>query len=191
MTISMLFFLALGLSMDAFAVSISNAMCYKNMNSRQATLNAACFGIFQGLMPVVGYFAGRVFEGFITAIDHWVALILLGIIGGKMLVEGIKALREPDSCPQGNVFTTKTMLVQAVATSIDALAVGISLAALEVNIWSSAGLIALLTFVVCLFGALLGKKFGMILGDWAEILGGGILVFIGIKIFVEHMGWIG
>lgn len=89
--------LSLGLSMDAFAVSISNALCYDNMTHKQGTLNALCFGIFQGIMPLLGYFAGRLFAGPIQALDHWIALVLLGFIGGKMLVEGIRALKQPES----------------------------------------------------------------------------------------------
>lgn len=187
MDIVTLVLLALGLSMDAFAVSISNSMCYAGITGKWRFANSACFGIFQGLMPIIGFFAGRLLGGFITAVDHWLALILLGFIGGKMAIEGIKALRSPNSCPAAQTFGVKTMLMQALATSIDALAVGISLAALSVNIWAAAGLIALATFVICLLGALLGKGFGALLGDWAQILGGLLLVGIGLKIFIEHM----
>lgn len=187
MSTTTLLLLALGLSMDAFAVSVSNAMCFKGLSGRQALVNSAIFGVFQGVMPLAGYFAGRLFEGVVTAVDHWVALILLGVIGGKMLWEGVRAIRQPESCPAGETFGVKTMLVQAVATSIDALAVGISFAALSVNIWLAAGEIALVTFVICALGGLLGRKFGALLGDWAKIVGGVILVGIGLRIFIEHM----
>lgn len=187
MQISLLFLTALGLAMDAFAVSVSNSMCYRNLSFRQIVANSLTFGFFQALMPLAGFFAGRIFAGKIEAIDHWVALLLLCLIGGKMLFEGIRALKnEGQSCPAG-LFGLRTLLTQAVATSIDALAVGVSFAALAVNIWLAVGLIGVVTFVFCIFGGLLGKKFGALLGDWAEILGGLILVGIGIKIFVEHL----
>lgn len=182
-----LVFLALGLAMDAFAVSISNTMCYVGLTRRQALASSICFGAFQGAMPIIGFFAGRLFYKLISTIDHWIALVLLGIIGGKMLVEGIRALRKPESCPQGAKYNTKTMLLQGVATSIDALAVGISFAALSVNIWAAAGLIAVITLVLCIVGSELGRGFGALLGDWAQIFGGLILLVIGLKIFVEHM----
>ncbi|MDL2324227.1 manganese efflux pump MntP family protein [Ruminococcaceae bacterium OttesenSCG-928-A16] len=187
MSITMLFFTALALSMDAFAVSVSNSMCFTGLSKKQGLANSACFGLFQGIMPIIGFFAGQLLGNFIAQVDHWVALILLGFIGGKMLLEGIQALRKPESCPAKQNFTLKTMVVQAIATSIDALAVGISFAALSVNIWGAAGIIALTTFVCCLIGVFLGHKFGLLLGDWAQIFGGAILVGIGLKIFVEHM----
>lgn len=182
-----LLLLALGLSMDAFAVSVSNAMCFKALTRKQAFANSLAFGVFQGGMPVVGFFAGRLFEGFVTAVDHWIALVLLGFIGGKMVAEGIRALHAPESCPAGQTFSVKTMLVQAVATSIDALAVGISFAALAVNVWLAAGAIALLTFAICVAGSAIGRKFGALLGDWAKIVGGVVLAGIGLRIFIEHM----
>lgn len=180
--------MALALSMDAFAVSISNAMCIKGITGKQMLVTSVSFGLFQGVMPIIGFFAGRLMEGFIQAVDHWVALVLLGFIGGKMLVEGIRAMRQAEDCPvEGTMFTVRGMLVQAVATSIDALAVGISLAVLSVNIWFSAGIIAATTLVCCLLGGVLGKRFSTLLGDWAQVLGGLLLVGIGLKIFIEHM----
>lgn len=177
---------ALGLSMDAFAVSISNTMCYKNMRRRQALAASASFGFFQGLMPLVGFLAGQLIHGWIQAVDHWVALVLLGFIGGKMIIEGIRALRKPGDAPRQECYSLRAMLLQALATSIDALAVGISLAALSGGILVPALVIAVITFVVCNAGSELGRKFGVLLGDWAQITGGGVLVGIGVKIFVEH-----
>lgn len=179
---------AVGLSMDAFAVSVSNAMCYAGLSKKQMFASSVAFGVFQGLMPALGFLFGALLGGFIQAIDHWLALILLGIIGGKMLVEGIRALRAGANCPvELPVYSFKTMLLQAVATSIDALAVGISFAALSVNILFASSVIALITFGVCLVGGALGRRFGILLGDWAQIFGGVILVAIGLRIFMEHM----
>ena len=182
---------AVGLSMDAFAVSISNALCYKNLSGKQAFANSLSFGIFQGVMPVIGFFAGRLLGDWITSIDHWLALVLLGFIGLKMLLESIRSLRKPDDCPPDRKFGLNTMLVQSVGTSIDALAVGISFAALSVNIWLAAGSIAVVTFFVCILGCKVGSKAGALLGDWAGIMGGLILIGIGVKIFIEHTLGIG
>ena len=187
MTKTALFFLALGLSMDAFAVSVSNSLCYPNLKKRQIFMTSGSFGLFQGLMPLIGFFVGRLLGEVIMQIDHWLALVLLGFIGGKMAIEGIKVLVKPEENPEPAPFTTKTMLVQAVATSIDALAVGLSLAALSMDIWSAAASIAVITFGCCVIGGFIGRKFGALLGDWAQIFGGLLLVGIGLKIWLEHM----
>lgn len=177
---------ALALSMDAFAVSVSNGMCYPKMSGGQRITAAAAFGIFQGIMPIAGFFGGVMLGGVIRSIDHWVALALLGAIGGKMAVEGIRSFRAQEKDANLPEYTFKTMLVQSFATSIDALAVGISFAAFSVNIWAASGIIAAITFTVCLAGALAGKLAGGFLGRWAQVLGGLVLVGIGVKIFLEH-----
>lgn len=182
-----LLLLAVGLSMDAFAVSISNAMGYAGLSKKQMLATSASFGLFQGIMPTIGFFGGTLLAGVIQGFDHWVALVLLGFIGGKMLVEGIWAIRKPEDAPEAARYTVKTMMVQSLATSIDALAVGVSFAALSVNIWLSVLVIACITFAISLIGGILGRRFGALLGDWAQILGGVILVGIGLRIFVEHM----
>ena len=125
-----LFLLACGLAMDAFAVSLSNGLCYHNFRRSQAALSAVTFGIFQAIMPVIGYFAGRFFSEAISSVDHWIAFILLGLIGGHMLLEAIREIRHPEACAEKRPFTLRILLVQAVATSIDALAVGVSLPSL-------------------------------------------------------------
>lgn len=180
--------LAIGLAMDALAVSISNAMCYQNMNRKWALLTAGAFGLFQGIMPVIGWFAGIAFTKYIESIDHYVALVLLGFIGIKMIVEAIREIRHPEACDATKQLNLKMLGVQAVATSIDALAVGISFAAIHggLNIFSSASIICGITFICSLIGILIGKKFGGLLGQKAEIFGGLILVLIGVKIFLEH-----
>ena len=181
-----LFVLAFGLSMDAFAVSVSNSLCFHSLRRGQAVLTSFSFGLFQGLMPAAGYWAGRAFARTVSAVDHWVAFVLLGFIGGKMIWDAVEEQRAPQ--PGGaKAFSLRLMLVQAFATSIDALAVGVSFAALEVNILTAASFIAGVTFACCLIGHLLGKAFGSWLGGKAEVLGGVILIGIGLKILIEHL----
>lgn len=187
MDIMTLLLLAVGLSMDAFAVSITNGLCIKNVSKAQGIKVGLAFGLAQGIMPVIGFVAGQTFRGAISSIDHWVALILLGAIGGKMIVEAVKEMRTPESCPVSGVLTNKMLLLQAVATSIDALAVGISLAVMNVNIWLAASFIACVTFLFSVAGVFIGKKSGSFLKNKAELAGGVILVLIGLKIFLEHM----
>ena len=184
MSIVTILLIGLGLSMDASAVSMSNAMNQKNMRFRWALAMALSFGLFQGIMPLIGYFAGSVFAGYISHIDHWIAFLLLGVIGGKMMFDGFKKEEDEPDCKR---LTIKILLVQSVATSIDALAIGVSFAAMNVNIWSAAGLIAATTFCCSLIAVFLGKKFGNLLGQKAEIFGGTILVLIGLKILIEHL----
>ena len=187
MTAATLFILAVGLSMDAFAVSISNGMCYRNIGLKQALATAVTFGIFQGGMPILGYFGGRLAEDLISSLDHWIALVLLGFIGGSMILESMKESGvSKDSCVT-KTMGVKDLAVQGLATSIDALAVGISLAALKTDIVAAAGFITVITFGVCLAGVFLGKRFGDFLGGKAKICGGLILIGIGVKIFVDHM----
>lgn len=178
-------FLAVGLSADAAAVSISNTLCIGKVKLKHALSMALSFGIFQGIMPLIGYYAATSFSNYIKSCDHWIALILLVIIGGKMLYESIN----DDGKQECSVFSLsfKLLIVQAIATSIDALAVGISLSVLSVNIFSAIAIISLVTFICCLIAVMVAKRFGTLLGKRAGIVGGIILILIGIKIFVEHM----
>lgn len=187
-----LFLIAVGLSMDAFAVSIGNGLSMKEKQTKAALAIAVSFGFFQALMPTLGYFLGTAFEQIIREFDHYIALIFLGFIGGKMIFDGIKELRarkkgeEPEE--KGFKLSFGTLMIQAVATSIDALIVGVSFAALpDVNIWAAVVLIGITTFAISLIGVFFGKKFGQLLGSRAEIFGGIILVGIGLKVFIEHM----
>jgi putative Mn2+ efflux pump MntP len=183
----MLIFTSLGLSMDACAVSISNGMCFCNINKKQILSTAFAFGLFQALMPLIGYIIGSTFSDTITFLDHWIALILLGFIGGKMIVEALNELKYPEACLNVEKnLTLKTLLLQAIATSIDALAVGIGFAVIKVDIINAALYIGIITFINSIIGSNLGKKFGEMFKQKAEIMGGAILVLIGLKIFIEH-----
>lgn len=176
--------IGIGLSMDAFAVCATNGIVYKNANKKWGLMMALCFGVFQAAMPTIGYFLGSAFAGYIKAFDHIIALVLLGFIGGKMIFDSIKSDEENE---QGLKLTVPILLLQGVATSIDALAVGISFAALEsVNIASSVTIIGITTFVLSIIAVIAGKKFGSLLNNKAQLIGGLILIGIGVKIFIEH-----
>ena len=188
MTIPVIFLIGIGLSMDAFAVSVTDGLSTANLKKMRMLMTAVCFGVFQGLMPVIGYFLGKAFEVYICAFDHWIALALLGYIGGKMIFDAIRG--EEDTGEY--VLTTKLILTQGIATSIDALAVGVSFAALpDVSIWLAAILICCTTFAFSIVGVMFGKRMGQKLGSHAQLVGGIILLCIGIKIFVEHMFFAG
>lgn len=181
-----LIFIALALSMDAFAVSISNTLCYPKLSKRWMFFVSFIFGLFQMIMPLIGYFSGKIFYSYISRIDHWVALILLCFIGGKMLYEAIHSWHEPANTSE-KILSLRTILLQAIATSIDALAVGLSLGAIGENILIASSIIGMITLLCCLLGHLIGKQFGNLLGKRAEVLGGIILIVIGGKIFLEHI----
>ena len=174
---------AIGLAMDAFAVSICKGLSMKKMSWKKAIIVGGYFGIFQGLMPVIGYFLGTTFENLVTKIDHWIAFGLLVFIGINMLKEAFG--KDCENCNDNVDF--KTMLVLAIATSIDALAVGITFAFLKTNIVLASILIAIITFVVCIIGVKIGNKFGDKYERKAETVGGLILIFMGIKILLEHL----
>ncbi|HEY5583741.1 MAG TPA: manganese efflux pump MntP family protein [Ruminiclostridium sp.] len=185
MAITELILLAIGLSMDAAAVSISNSLCIRKITLKHVLQMALMFALFQGIMPLVGYFTANAFKNIISQFDHWIVLILLTIIGGKMIREAIKANVDQE-CSRFSL-TFKLLLVQAVATSIDALAVGVSFSALKVNIYYAISIISLITFICCIIAVLISKRFGNVLGKRAGIVGGIILIVIGLKIFIEHM----
>lgn len=182
-----LFLIAVGLSMDAFAVSICKGLKMQRFNVRHAGVIALAFGGFQALMPVIGWFLGKQFESHITGIDHWIAFVLLAVIGGKMAVESFKK-EEEDSSKENEKLDVKELLVLAVATSIDALAVGITFAFLQVSIVPAVSLIGVITFVLSAVGVFIGHKFGAKFKSKAELVGGIILILIGLKILLEHLG---
>jgi len=180
-----LLLIAIGLSADAFAVSVTNGMCMKNIKLKWAFAIALTFGLFQGAMPVIGFALGSHFTEYITKYDHIIALILLGFIGGKMIIEAVKGNRTGENCKIAKL-TFGTLMVQGVATSIDALAVGVSFVAMNVSIVNASSFICGITFILSFFAVIIGKKFGSFLNNKAEIIGGSILIIIGLKIFIEH-----
>lgn len=182
-----LLLLALALAMDAFAVSVANGMCIRRIKASGAFAMALSFGIFQGLMPVAGFLLGKTFASYIESIDHYIAFALLGAIGGKMIYDAIKEMKNPEVCSYREGMTFAGLMVQSVATSIDALIVGVTFAAIGVDIIGAASIIALITFICCFIGVFIGKCCGNMLSTKAEIVGGIVLVGIGLKIFIEHM----
>lgn len=178
-----LFIIAVGLSMDAFAVSICKGLSMKKMCWKNALLAGIYFGGFQMLMPLIGYFLGTGFQDKITSIDHWIAFVLLGAIGANMIKESFSEEEEMDCS-----FGFKTMLLLAVATSIDALAVGVTFAFLKVSILPAVSLIGLTTFCLSIVGVRVGNVFGSKYKSKAELAGGIILILMGIKILLEHLG---
>lgn len=188
-----LIFTGFALSMDAFAVSITKGMTIKNLKKSTAVKMALAFGIFQGGMPLLGWALGISFESYIKSIDHWIAFILLGFIGFNMIKGFFDDRKEKDASSLEFSATTdiddlsnKEIIMLAVATSIDALAVGISFAFLNVNIILAASIICIITFLVCVVGVFVGNKVGDIFNGYAELVGGIILILIGFNIFNEH-----
>lgn len=190
MNISEIFLIGVGLSMDAFAAAVCKGLNQKKFNIKNGFIIALFFGGFQALMPFLGWALGKQFEKYITSIDHWIAFVLLGFIGGKMIYEALTEKEETQESAVREILDLKEILVLSVATSIDALAVGITFAFLTVNIVSSVTLIGLTTFVISFAGFVIGNKFGAKYQNKAELLGGIILVLIGFKILLEHTGLI-
>lgn len=190
MNLAELLILAVGLAMDAFAVAVCKGLSIRKISIKHPVVVGLYFGIFQAAMPLIGYFLGKQFSDKISAIDHWVAFILLGIIGVNMIRGSIKEEEEED-CGCGetdNSLNVKGMLVLAVATSIDALAVGITFAFLKVNIFMATSFIGIVTFLISAAGVVIGNVFGGKLKSKAEMAGGIILVCLGTKILLEHLG---
>ena len=176
--------LAVGLAMDAFAVSICKGLSMKKMNWKKAIIIAFYFGVFQAIMPVLGYFLDTTFESLITKFDHWVAFILLLAIGGNMIKESF----DKEDEKKNDKVDFKTMVILALATSIDALAIGITFAFLDVNLALAVSIIGIITFIISIFGVKIGNRFGNKSQNKAELAGGIILVLLGIKILLEHLG---
>lgn len=181
-----LILLSVGLAMDAFAVAICKGLNMRKMNYKNALILALFFGGFQALMPAIGYLLGKQFEKYITSIDHWIAFILLSIIGIQMIAESFK--KDEDKEEDADKLNLKEYFMLAIATSIDALAVGISLAFLSVSLVKSVSFIGIITFVISFFGVFIGNKFGARFKSKAEFAGGAILILIALKILLGHLG---
>lgn len=184
-----LFLLGVGLSMDAFAVSVCKGLGMRKLNKKQALIIGLYFGGFQALMPFVGWLLGSQFQKYITSIDHWIAFILLGFIGGKMMIEAVREWNEEEVVDvMDALIDHKNMLVLAVATSIDALTVGITFAFLGTPIVEAITIIGITTMVISIAGVVVGNFFGSRYKSKAEFIGGLILVLLGLKILLEHLG---
>jgi putative Mn2+ efflux pump MntP len=193
--------ISLSLSLDAFAVSVGSGICSRDLRRFHIFRAAFAFGLFQFLMPIIGWLLGNSFRTYIESFDHWVAFGLLAIIGIKMIIESREA--EEVSCPvpengensaksdgNSNKFDVKnlwTLFVLAIATSIDAMAIGLSYSLINQSIWVPASAIGIITFAVCLLGFEFGKRIGTLFEKWAQIIGGIVLVLIGTKILLEHL----
>lgn len=177
--------LAIGLSMDAFAVSICKGLALKKITLKNAAIVGAWFGGFQAFMPLIGYFLGIQFKDYITSVDHWIAFVLLTLIGLNMIKESFSKNEEKESAS----LSCRTMVVLAVATSIDALAIGVTFAFLNdsVNIYFAVCTIGVITFLLSAFGVKIGNIFGIRYKSKAELAGGIILILLGIKILLEHL----
>ena len=184
MNMIMILFIAFGLAMDAFAVSITNGITIKHQRINNALKIGLFFGSFQALMPLIGWVAGIRLRGFISGFDHWVAFGLLSLIGGKMIYESMKIGSNDNEIKSLNVFV---LLMLSIATSIDALAVGLSFAFLKISIVTPIIVIGIVTFILSFLGVLVGNKLGHFFEKKMEFLGGLILIGIGIKILIEHL----
>ena len=178
-----LFILAVGLSMDAMAVAICKGLSVPKLKVRHALITGLYFGGFQAVMPLIGYFLGRQFQSYIESIDHWIAFVLLVLIGGNMIKESFSEAEEVNCS-----FCPKAMIPMAVATSIDALAVGVTFAFLQVKIVPAVSFIGIITFTLSAVGVYVGHLFGAKFKSKAELVGGIVLVFMGIRILLDHLG---
>lgn len=189
MTFFDIFLIGIGLSMDAFAVSICKGLCMKRLDYRHSFIIALFFGGFQALMPLIGFYLGTFFEEYITSFDHWIAFLLLAYIGGKMLYETHIADDDGEVCSILYRLDIRELFLLAIATSIDALAVGITFSFYkDTNIWSNIAIIGVTTFVIGFAGVAIGNKFGTKFKKKAEVAGGLILILIGVKILLEGIG---
>ena len=186
-----IFFIGTGLSMDAFAVSVCKGLGMHRIDYGRALVIALFFGVFQGLMPVIGWLVGSAFAVYVTAVDHWIAFALLAFVGGKMLWDAFHDEgEEEDDETSTQKLDLRELFMLAIATSIDALAVGISFSFLQIDIAAAALIIGCTTFVLSLVGVVVGNRFGARFEKPSQIAGGIVLIAIGLKILLEHLGLI-
>ena len=176
--------IGVGLAMDAFAVSICKGLAMRRMNYKKAIIIAGFFGVFQALMPALGYVLGTTFANKIAAIDHWIAFILLALIGANMIKEALSS--DDDEC-QDDSLRLGDLIMLSIATSIDALAVGITFAFFNVSLLLSVSMIGIITFIICVIGVKVGNVFGEKYKSKAELAGGLILIVMGAKILIDHL----
>lgn len=188
MSLLELLIIAVSLSADAFAVSVCKGLAMKRIRWGQALMIALFFGVFQAGMPLLGYFLGVQFSKLVEPVDHWVVFILLGVIGGKMIWDGVRGEDDEAGAQEGERISVGELVLLALATSIDAFAVGCTFAFMNVDIWVAVGVIGITTFALSLVGVLLGNRFGTRYNRPATILGGVVLVLIGVKTLLEHLG---
>ncbi len=186
-----LLFLGIGLAMDAFAVAVCKGLAMRKVNKKQAVVIGLFFGGFQALMPFIGWVLGSQFETYITSVDHWIAFALLGLIGGKMIFEALKPEEDVEIAEMDAPLDLKELLVLAVATSIDALAIGITFAFLDYPIVEAVTIIGVVTFFIAIGGVYAGNFFGNKYKRKAELAGGVILVLLGLRILLSHLGVFG
>lgn len=184
MDLLQIIFIALGLAMDAFTVSITSGMLIPNLKKKHAIKIAFSFGFAQGIMPLIGFVAGIKFKDYISKLDHWIAFLLLGFLGIKMILDGMQECEDKKAF---NPLDPKVLIMSSIATSIDALVIGISFAFLNVPIINATLTIGLITFIACFIGVLIGKKCNCIFRSWAEYIGGAILILIGMNILFDHL----
>ena len=187
MSITEFLLLSLGLAMDAFSVSVCKGLSMKKIDYKGTVITALFFGVFQAIMPLIGYLLGSRFENFISTYSHWIAFILLGFIGGKMIYEVISGDEESETLSEYRL-DIKELFILAIATSIDALAVGVIFASQKTNLLLSVGVIGAVTFITCLIGVAVGNRFGSKYEKKAEFSGGVVLVLIGAKLLLDGLG---
>lgn len=175
--------IALGLSMDAFAVALGNGMCFRRVGKKEILSTGFFFGLSQGLMPVIGYYAGQTFRRYVDTWANWLSLLLLGGIGGHMVWEAWKELHDPESCGSKMELSVRLLFLQSLATSIDALVVGVGFAVMDVSLAAAASSIAVVTFFCSCMGVIMGKQCAGFLKNRAQIFGGALLILLGLKIF--------
>ena len=187
MSIYEIILIAIALAMDAFAVSICKGLCMRKINYMHTAIIAMFMGVFQALMPAIGWVLGKGFENYISDYDHWIAFVLLAFIGGKMIYESLPDNEETE-CSVHGILDIKELFLLAIATSIDAMATGVTFAVLEVKIIVPALIIGVITYIICFMGVMIGNRFGTKYKSKAEIAGGIVLVLFGLKILLEHLG---
>lgn len=189
MSIIEIILISIGLAMDAFGVSIGKGLTMQNGSNGKKIALAALFGVFQFVMPIIGWAIGRQFIDIIAEFDHWIIFVLLGYLGISMIRESYND--ESDEEVENNNLGFGKMMLLSVATSLDAMAVGLTFAFMDINVWFASGMIGIITFLISLIGIYMGRFMGQFVGRYAELIGGAVLILIGTKILMQHLGIMG